>query len=173
MDEYRMVRRVLMAEVSGGTEGRLDGRLEGACKALSNSGMTVEAGPPPWKELESPGTYVTKWVSRGQFCLALAIFAFNNIKTLINHDHDFGPPSRALVVITWRGVRCRYMMRLGRTVKRAQLLNIKAQMSSIWAKGCMLIIVFVLSDLTWLPLLGGGRKSWYIIIIRWCGTGGL
>ena len=25
----------------------------------------------------------------------------------------FGPPSRALVVITWRGVGCRYMMRLG------------------------------------------------------------
>ena len=38
-------------------------------------------------------------------------------------------------------------------------------MSSIWAKRCMLIIVFVLSDLTWLPLLGGGRKSWYIIIL--------
>ena len=38
-------------------------------------------------------------------------------------------------------------------------------MSSIWAKGCMLMIVFVLSDLTLLPLLGGGRKSWYIIII--------
>ena len=27
----------------------------------------------------------------------------------------------------------------------------------------MLIIVHVLSDLTWLPLLGGGRGSWYII----------
>ena len=25
----------------------------------------------------------------------------------------FGPPSRAVVVITWRGVGCRYMMRLG------------------------------------------------------------
>ena len=27
----------------------------------------------------------------------------------------------------------------------------------------MLMIVCVLSDLTCLPLLGGGRKSWYII----------
>ena len=27
------------------------------------------------------------------------------------------------------------------------------------------MIVCVLSDLTWLPLLGGGKKSWYIIII--------
>ena len=30
----------------------------------------------------------------------------------------------------------------------AQLLKIKAQMSSMLAKGCMKIIVFVLSDLT-------------------------
>ena len=29
----------------------------------------------------------------------------------------------------------------------------------------MLMIVCVLSDLTWLPLHGEGRKSWYIIII--------
>ena len=35
-------------------------------------------------------------------------------------------------------------------------------MSSILAKGCVLMIVCVLSDLTWLPLLGGGRKSRYI-----------
>ena len=40
------------------------------------------------------------------------------------------------------------MMRLGQTVKRVQLLKIKVQMSSIWAKGCMLMIVCVLSDLT-------------------------
>ena len=33
------------------------------------------------------------------------------------------------------------------------------QMSSIWAKGCMLMIVCVLSDLTLLPFLGGERKS--------------
>ena len=61
--------------------------------------------------VESPGTYVTEWVSR----------------------------------------------------KSAQLLKIKVQVSSICAKGCILMIVFVLSDLTWLPLLGVGRKSWYII----------
>ena len=49
-------------------------------------------------------------------------------------------------------------------LKWALLLKINAQMSSIWAKGCMLMIVCVLSDFTWPPLLGGGRKSWYIII---------
>ena len=32
-------------------------------------------------------------------------------------------------------------------------------------RGGMMIIVFVLSDLTWLPVLGGGRKSWYIILL--------
>ena len=45
MDEYRMARRVLMAEVS---EGRLRGRprlgwMDGVMVALGNSGMTVEA----------------------------------------------------------------------------------------------------------------------------------
>ena len=35
------------------------------------------------------------------------------------------------------------MMRLGYTVKMEQLLKIKAQMSSIWAKGCILITVRV------------------------------
>ena len=41
------------------------------------------------------------------------------------------------------------MMRLGYSVKRAQLLIIKAQVLTIWAKGCMLMFVYVLSDLTW------------------------
>ena len=100
---------------------------------------------------ESPGTYVTERVSRGHFCLALC---------------SFGPPSHDLEVITWRGEGCCYMVLLGQTVKRAQLLKIKSKMSSIWAKGCMFMIVCVLSVLTWLPLLGGGRKSWYIIIYK-------
>ena len=45
-----------------------------------------------------------------------------------------------------------------------QILKIKAQVSSIWAKGRILMTVCVLSDLTRLPLLGVGRKSWYIMI---------
>ena len=48
-------------------------------------------------------------------------------------------------------------------MKRAQLLNTHSQISSIWAKGCMLIMC-VLSDLICLPLLGVWRKSWYIIM---------
>ena len=45
MDEYRMTRRVLMAEVSGGrTRGRPRlGWMDGVKVASSNRGMTVEA----------------------------------------------------------------------------------------------------------------------------------
>ena len=50
------------------------------------------------ERVESPGTYVTEWVSLGHFCLVLC---------------SFGPPSRAVLVITWSGKGCRYMMRLG------------------------------------------------------------
>ena len=42
MDEYRMTRRVLLAEVSGGrVRGRL-GWMDGVKLALGNRGMTVE-----------------------------------------------------------------------------------------------------------------------------------
>ena len=98
MDEYRMARRVLMAEVTGGLlRGTLRlGWMDGVKVALGNRGMTVEAARKIG--VESHGAYETVRVSRGHFCLALCYF---------------GPPSRALVVITWRGVGCRYMMRLG------------------------------------------------------------
>ena len=49
MDEYRMARRVLMAEVSGGwVRGRprlgwMDGWMDGVKAALGNRGMKVEA----------------------------------------------------------------------------------------------------------------------------------
>ena len=45
MDEYRMDRKVLMAEVNGGrVRGRPRlGRMDGVKVALSNRGMTVEA----------------------------------------------------------------------------------------------------------------------------------
>ena len=35
----------------------------------------------------------------------------------------------------------------------------------LYVDDCVCVCVCVLSDLTWLPLLGGGRKSWYNIII--------
>ena len=51
------------------------------------------------------------------------------------------------------------------SVRRSQLLKIKAQMSSTWATGCVSMTVCVWY-LTWLLLISGGRKSWYIIIIN-------
>ena len=54
IDEYRMARRVLMAEVSG---GRVRGRprlgwMNGVKVALGNRGMTVEAARQCMKELK-------------------------------------------------------------------------------------------------------------------------
>ena len=117
-------------------------RMDGVQLALGNRGMTVEAVRSLRERWER--------VSRRKDRRAVPMF--------------FRTALRALVVITWRGVGCRYMMRLGWTVKRGQLLKIK-RVSSMWVKGCMLMIVCVLSELTWLPLLSGGRKSWYIFII--------
>ena len=62
MDEYRMARRVLMAEVRGvgwgtrETEVRLDGWCEGGLRKQSNDGGRCERP----ERVESPGTYVTE-----------------------------------------------------------------------------------------------------------------
>ena len=64
MHEYRMARRVLMAEVSGGwVRGRR--RLfwmDGVKVAFGNRGVTVEAARQCARSerVESPGTYVTE-----------------------------------------------------------------------------------------------------------------
>ena len=50
--------------------------------------------------------------------------------------------------------------------KRVQLLKIKAQLSGIWAKGCMLMIVFVLSHLTCLPFLVEGESHGNYYYVR-------
>ena len=84
------------------------------------------------ERVESHGTDVTEGVSRCHFCMAMCSFA---------------QPSHVPVVITWSGVGCSYVMRLGKTVKMAQLLKIKGQVSCICAKGRMLMMC-VLSDLT-------------------------
>ena len=103
MDEYRMARRALMAKVSGRWVRRRPrlGWMDGVKVALGNRRVTVEAALAMRKRperVESPGTYVTEWVSLGHFCLTLC---------------SFGPPSHALAVITLRGEGCRYMIRLG------------------------------------------------------------
>ena len=65
MDEYHMVRRILMAEVTGGlVRGRPRfGRMEGVKLALGNGGVTVEAAQRYGKGIRKsgePGAYVTE-----------------------------------------------------------------------------------------------------------------
>ena len=92
-DEYRMARRVMIAEVSGGagtrkTEVTRDGWCEGGLGQQRNEGGDCASMLKKSERLESPSTYiyVTELVSRGHICLALC---------------SFGQPFRALVVITW------------------------------------------------------------------------
>ena len=80
------------------TEVRLDGWCEGGLRQQRNDGGGCATMHEISEIVESPGTYITEVVSHGHFCLALC---------------PFGPPSRGLLVITWRGEGCRYTMRLG------------------------------------------------------------
>ena len=151
-----MARRVLIAEVSGGRVGgrpRL-GSMDGVKVALGNRGMTVEAAPQCGKIGKSGEPwYICNWMNFMLPFLLGPVF-FQTALPCSGGYH------------LKRGGMPAYMMWLGWTVKRMQLLNIKPLMSSIWAKGCMLMIVCALYNLAWLPLLGGGRKSWCIIDIN-------
>ena len=63
MDEYRMARRVLMAEVSGGrVPWRLRlGWMDGVKVGLGNRGMTVEAARKIGEGRYLVHNYVTEW----------------------------------------------------------------------------------------------------------------
>ena len=102
MAEYNMATMLLIRSMwragTRETEVRLDGCYEGGLGQQRNDGGGRASMRKRSKRVESPGTYVTEWVSRCHFCLALC---------------SFRPPSRALAVITWRGVGWGYMMRLG------------------------------------------------------------
>ena len=82
--------------------------------------------------MESPGTYVTERVSRGHFCFALC---------------SFGPPSHAMVVITWRGMPLHDAVGIncknGATTEN-QGSGVKYMGSGVYLDDC----VCVLSDLT-------------------------
>ena len=110
---YRMVRRVLMAEVSG---WRVRGRprlgwVDCVTVSLSNRGMTVEAArqcTKDRKEWRAPIHMLLNEFHAAHFCSTVC---------------SFGPPSHALVVITWRGEGCRYMMRWDNLEKGATSEN--------------------------------------------------
>ena len=90
-----MARRALMQKYfragTRETEIRLEGWCEGGLGQQSNDGGGCASMRERSERVESPGTYVTESVSQGNFCLSLC---------------SFGPPFRALVVITWRGGGC-------------------------------------------------------------------
>ena len=73
MDEHRMARRVLMAEVSGGwVRGRprlgwMDGWCEGGLRQQRNDGRSCATMRERKKRVQSPGANVTDGVSRGHF----------------------------------------------------------------------------------------------------------
>ena len=95
MDDYRMGRKMLMAEVSGGrVRGwpRL-GWMDGVKVVFGNRGMTVEAAQQYAEDRKEWRALVQcRWISFTLlFCLALC---------------SFGPPSRAIVVITRKEVGC-------------------------------------------------------------------
>ena len=69
------------------TEVGLDGWCEGGLRQQRNDCGGCASMRKSSERVECPITYVTEQVLRGHFCLAVC---------------RFGPPSRALVVITWR-----------------------------------------------------------------------
>ena len=76
------------------------GWMDGVKVDLGNRGMTVEATRQCAKDRKEWRVLVHMQLNEFQ----AAIFTWHC---------SFGLPSHALVVITWRGVGCRYMMRLG------------------------------------------------------------
>ena len=128
-----MARRVLMASTRE-TEVRLVRWCEGGLEQQRNDGRGWVTMRERSERVESPGTYVIGWVSRCHFCLALC---------------SFGKPSRALVVIYLERGGMPLHDAVGINCKSGQLQNTKAQMSSIWAKVCMLMTVCVIGlDMT-------------------------
>ena len=83
-----------MGAVKKETEVRLDGWCEGGLRQQRNDGGGCAIMCERSESMESPGKYVTERVSSGHFGMALC---------------SFGPPSHALVVITWRGDGFRYI----------------------------------------------------------------
>ena len=99
------------------------------------------------ERVESPGTFVTQWVPPRPFLLGSVFFRTAHSCSGGYHLDRGGMPLHDAV-----GINCK----TGATTEY-QGADIKYMFQGV------MMIMCVLSDLTWLPLLGGGRKSWYII----------
>ena len=124
------------------TEVMLNGWCQGGLGQQRNDGGGCASMREGSERVECPGTYVTEWFSRGHFCFALCSCV---------------PPSRALVVITWRWVECAWdKLWKGRNYWISRhICQVYGLRSVCWLSVCWL-------DMT-TPRVGG-RKSWYIII---------
>ena len=149
-----MARRVLMAKVSG---GRVRGRprlgwMNGVKVALGNREMTVEAAR-QCRKIGKRGEpwYICNWMSFTlPFLLGPVFFRTAFRCSGGYHLQRGGMPLHDAV-----GINC----------KHGATTEYQGADASILDKGCMLMIMCVLSDFTWLPLLRGG-KSHAIFSIR-------
>ena len=101
MHEYRIARKVLMANGlrmgTGLTKVKLDGWREDFIVQQRD-------------DCVSCATIKIGW-SGESFCLCRCL---NLTKPFFAWAlHSFGPPFHAVVDITWKGMECRYMMRIG------------------------------------------------------------
>ena len=154
MDECRIARRVLMAEVSG---RRVRGRprlgwMDGVKVALGNRGGTVKAARQcakdrkAWRAL----VYICNWMSfMRPFLLGPVFFRTALLCSGGYHMEKGGIPLHDVV-----GINCKKGRNYSKSRLRCQVNGLRGV--SWW--------LYVLSDLTWLPLRGVERKSWYIII---------
>ena len=154
MDDYRMARKVLMAEVSG---GRVRGRprlgwMVGMKVALGNRGMTMEAAWQCAKDRKAREPwYICNWTSFKLPSLLGPLF----FRTALPCSGGYHKEREGMPLHNAVGINCK---------KGSATENQDSGVKYI-GSGVYLDCVCVLSDLTWLPLLGVGRKSWYIIYI--------
>ena len=142
-----MTQRVLMAVVNG---GRVRGRKRLGwmwawpwTKEEWRWSATMTKDRKQWRAL----AHITEWVSLGPVFFQTTLPCSGGY-----HLEKGGMPLHDAVKINCKN---------GATTENQG----QGQAASIWAKGCMLMIVCVYVDLAWLPILGGGRKSWYIILL--------
>ena len=136
LDEYRMARRVLMAEVSGGRVQRRQrlGWMDGVKVALGNRGMMVRAACQCAKDQKYWRALVHLYLSFTWSFLLGPVFFRTALPCSGGYHLEGGWD--AITGCDWD-----YYYNKATTI-------IKAQMSSIMAKGCLLMIVCLLSDLT-------------------------
>ena len=128
--------------------------MDGVKVALANRWMTVEAARQcnAWNIGKSgePGC-ICNWMSFHSVIFAWPVF--------------FGPPSHALVVITWRGVGCRYMMRFCKLWKGRNYSNSRRRCQVCGLRDDCVCVVWL--DITTPPLWRETVRIYYYYFWYW------